>query len=61
MSGDGKTSASVGVGTAGYSSDGGPAILAEVNTPVAVALAGDQALYIADQGNNRVRKVAGRP
>ncbi len=46
-----------GNGTAGFSGDGGPAIQAQLNLPygLAVDLAGN--LYIADLGNNRVRRV----
>jgi len=46
-----------GTGTAGYSGDDGPAIAAEVSIPNDVVLdpAGD--LYIADEGNNRLRKI----
>ena len=47
----------VGNGTAGYSGDGGPALQAEINFPesVFVDLAGN--IYIADTGNNVIRKV----
>ncbi len=41
----------------GFSGDGGPAERASLNTPVAVELGPDGSLYIADQGNRRVRKV----
>ncbi len=41
----------------GFSGDGGPATLAELNTPTAVAVDPQGNLYIADSGNNRVRKV----
>ena len=46
-----------GNGTYGYSGDGGPATLAQLNFPygIAVNAAGD--LYIADRQNNRIRKV----
>ncbi len=43
---------------AGFSGDGGPATLAELNTPTAVALDARGDLYIADSANNRVRRVA---
>ncbi|MDR3702790.1 MAG: hypothetical protein P4L56_24300 [Candidatus Sulfopaludibacter sp.] len=47
-----------GTGTAGFSGDGGAATLAQLNLPygLAVDLAGN--LYIADLGNNRVRRMA---
>ncbi len=46
-----------GTGTAGFSGDGGPATSAELNYPFAVAVDGAGNLYIADRGDNRVRKV----
>ena len=47
-----------GTARAGYSGDGGPAINAQLNGPYGVALDGAGNLYIADGGNNRVRKVS---
>jgi uncharacterized protein (TIGR03437 family) len=54
---DGMIHTVAGNGQGGYSGDGGPAVDASLNTPedVAVDLAGN--IYIADAGNNRVRKV----
>jgi hypothetical protein len=51
-----------GVTAAGYSGDGGLAVNAKLNTPTAVAIDGASNLYIADTGNNVIRKVdpAGR-
>jgi uncharacterized protein (TIGR03437 family) len=49
----------VGNGTAGYAGDGGPAYQAELNQPCKIALDGAGNLYIADQNNQRVRKVSG--
>jgi hypothetical protein len=46
-----------GTGTAGYSGDGGPAASAELNTPHDVVVDAADNLYIADWGNNRVRRV----
>jgi trimeric autotransporter adhesin len=46
-----------GNGTAGYSGDGGPAIDAELNSPTRLAIDNANNLYIADNQNNRVRKV----
>jgi sugar lactone lactonase YvrE len=46
-----------GTGTAGYSGDGGPAASAELNTPHDVVVDAAGNLYIADWGNNRVRRV----
>lgn len=45
--------------SAGYAGDGGPATSALLNTPRAVAILSDGSLYIADQGNNVIRKVNG--
>jgi sugar lactone lactonase YvrE len=47
-----------GSGSAGYSGDGGPAASASLNRPRGVALDPGGNLYIADQGNNRIREVA---
>lgn len=42
----------------GYSGDGGPATLAQLNSPWGLATDGSGNLYIADYGNNRVRRVS---
>lgn len=47
-----------GNGTAGFSGDGGPAILAELYEPSAVAVDVSGNVFIADSGNNRIRKVS---
>ena len=43
--------------TAGFSGDGGPAISAQLFTPVAVAATADGGFLIADRGNQRIRRV----
>jgi len=48
-----------GNGTAGFSGDGGAATGAELNNPTGVAVDGSGTFYIADQRNNRIRKVSG--
>ena len=46
-----------GNGTSGFSGDGGRAIGAQINGPIDVAADASGNLFIADQHNNRVRKV----
>jgi uncharacterized protein (TIGR03437 family) len=46
-----------GNGVQGYSGDGGPAARGQLNQPAGVALDSAGNLYIADQGNNAIRKV----
>ena len=46
-----------GNGTPGFSGDGGPAAAAEVNIPNDVEVDAAGNVYIADSGNNRVRKI----
>jgi sugar lactone lactonase YvrE len=46
-----------GNGTCCFSGDNGPAINAQVHQPESVAVDGSGNLYIADLGNNRIRKV----
>src|SRR5579872_1834764 len=47
-----------GIGFPGFSGDGGPAAQAQLNAPYGVAADSAGNIYIADLGNNRVRKVA---
>ena len=47
-----------GTGTPGYSGDNGPAASAQLNQPAGMAVDSVGNLYIADAGNNRVRKVS---
>ncbi len=46
-----------GIGTQGFSGDGGAALTAQLNYPSAVAVDASGNLYIADTANNRVRMV----
>jgi concanavalin A-like lectin/glucanase superfamily protein/fibronectin type III domain protein/NHL repeat-containing protein len=46
-----------GTGTAGFSGDGGQATAARLNLPFGVAATGDGGFLIADNGNNRIRRV----
>jgi len=46
-----------GNGTAGYLGDGGVATSAELNAPAGLAAAYDGSIYIADSGNNCIRRV----
>jgi sugar lactone lactonase YvrE len=45
-------------GSAGFSGDGGPATVAKLDQPVAVALDSFGAVYVADFTNNRVRQIS---
>ena len=47
-----------GNGTAAYTGDGGQATVATLNAPVGVAFDASGNVYIADQGNNRIRTVS---
>ena len=46
-----------GTGAPGYSGDGGPAVNAQINTPTGICADNAGNLYIADVGNQRIRKV----
>ncbi len=54
---DGMIRLVAGDGSAGYSGDGGPATSAALNSPYGVAVNAAGNLFIADYGNQRVRKV----
>jgi trimeric autotransporter adhesin len=47
-----------GIGSAGFSGDGGPAISAQINSPMSIASDSAGNLFVADYGNNRIRKVS---
>jgi sugar lactone lactonase YvrE len=55
---DGRVTTFAGNGKVGFSGDGGPATRAQLSDPVALTFGPDGALYIADAGNERVRRVA---
>ena len=57
---DGTISTVAGTGTAGFSGDGGAATKDELYKPTRVTADAAGNLFIADQFNNRVRKVTGR-
>lgn len=55
---DGSLGTLAGSGDAGFAGDGGPASVATLNAPAGVAVGPNGDVYIADAGNNRVRRVA---
>ena len=54
---DGIITAAAGTGVIGFGGDGGFAAQAKLSDPRGLALGGDGSLYIADTGNNRIRRV----
>jgi trimeric autotransporter adhesin len=54
----GTITTAAGNGKAGFSGDGGAAVLAQLNSPAGLAMDPAGLLYIADSGNNRIREVA---
>ena len=58
VSPDGTITTVAGSGTKGFSGDGGTAVKAQLSGPTGVAIGPDGALYIADSGNNRIRKIS---
>ncbi|MET7389862.1 hypothetical protein ACFYPT_35845 [Streptomyces sp. NPDC005529] len=52
---DGIIATLAGTGQADFSGDGGPAINAAFNCPVSVAVDVDNAVYVADKSNHRIR------
>ncbi|HKW98649.1 MAG TPA: IPT/TIG domain-containing protein [Bryobacteraceae bacterium] len=55
---DGVIHTFAGTGPAGFSGDGGSGAAAELSYPSGVAIDDEGAVYIADTGNNRIRKVS---
>lgn len=55
---DGMITTLAGDGTGRFSGDGGPAIKASLNKPNAILLDAMGNLFIADSGNNRIRKIS---
>ncbi len=55
---DGTVSLLAGDGVAGFSGDGGPALLGRFASPRGIAVAGDGTVYIADYSNQRIRRIA---
>jgi len=53
----GQISTIAGTGTASYTGNNGAAVSASLNAPAAIALDGAGNLYIADTGNNAIRRV----
>ncbi len=55
----GTISTVAGNGTGGFNGDGGAATVAQLNVPMGVLVDSAGNLFIADTGNNRIRKVTG--
>jgi uncharacterized protein (TIGR03437 family) len=54
---DGVIDTIAGTGKANFSGDGGPAYLAGLNAPDSVAVGADGTTYVADEGNQRIRRI----
>ena len=59
QAGSGVITTVAGTGTSGFSGDGGPATTARIATAGGIAVSTTGVYYIADRGNDRIRKVTG--
>ena len=57
VSSDGSIQTVAGSGLRGFAGDSGPATAARLDSPAGVAVGADGSFYIADKGNNRIRRV----
>ncbi|MFC8229753.1 RICIN domain-containing protein [Streptomyces sp. NPDC057287] len=57
VSADGKITTVAGTGTGGFSGDGAPALSAQLNNPLGLAVDCVDTLYVADYLNNRIRRI----
>jgi trimeric autotransporter adhesin len=57
---DGRIATIAGTGEAGFDGDGGPSDQATLNSPTGLAMDASGNLYVADSGNHRIRKIAGK-
>jgi sugar lactone lactonase YvrE len=57
---DGVITTVAGTGEAGFDGDDGPSNQARLNSPAGIAIDASGNLYVADSGNHRIRKIAGR-
>ena len=56
---DGTITTVAGIGTSGFSGDGGAATSAQLNFPYGLAIDSAGNLYVADTSNSRIRKISG--
>ena len=54
---DGKIWTFAGTENSGYSGDGGPAQQAELDSPQGITIGPDGTVYVADEGNDRIRRI----